>query len=121
MLAYICSRYNSPSIDDRRRNLREHDALCGWALAHGYTPVSPFAGVDRDNPPDDADGGREAALARSQELAAWVGRAGGWLIVPDWYAWTAGMEADEKAWSDASGGVYQGPMRVVSAEEVFHE
>lgn len=89
---FICSRYNG-TIAERRLNLIEHDALCRLAIALGYAPVSPFAGVDRDNPPDDAEGGREAALMRSGALAEMVGRQNGILIAP-WYPFTQGMQRD---------------------------
>lgn len=123
-ISFICSRYNDPDPEVRRRNLREHDALCRWAMAHGYAPVSPFAGVDRDNPPDDAEGGREAALARSQALAAMVGAAGGTLIMPGWYQQTRGMEIDCEAFRAAGQGPEHGRwglVKLVKETEVIDE
>ena len=98
---FVCSRYNGP-IHERRLNLIEHDAMCRLAIALGYAPVSPFAGVDRDDPPDDAKGGREEALARSGRLAEMVGRDGGALMMMTHHRPSDGMVADFRAWSRSS-------------------
>lgn len=97
MIAYICSRYNG-YFTERRANLVEHDALCRWAMAQGYAVVSWAVGLDRDNPPEDTPEVREAAQARDWELLRVVGACpDGEIVVPLWYAQTAGMAADREA------------------------
>lgn len=118
-IAYICSRYADPDINNRRRNLAEARALARWAEAHGYAVVTWWGSIDHTDPPCDSDETvRRAALGRSGTLARMVGSAGGSVIMAGWYRQTEGMREDVAAYDDGRRGVRAADVRLVSWSEV---
>ena len=120
-LAYICSRYADPDINNRRRNLAEARALARWAEAHGYAVVTWWGSIDPDDPPCDSDeAARAQALARSGILAGVVGFCGGVVVMAGWYRQTSGMAADVAAYDRSLEPIRRRPadVRLVSWSEV---
>lgn len=101
--AIIISRYNSPDPAARRLHVREAMGLCRWAVENGYAPVCSMLHIaDAIDPPEDTPETRGRVMEYSKSLARMVGAAGGVAIVPGWYGFTGGMQADFNAWFLAS-------------------